>query len=153
MMFSTKAEYGVRLMIELGRDHENKPVSLADIAESENLPLAYLEHVVARLRSADLVVSQRGAHGGYRLSRSPDQINMAEVIQALEGNLVPMECFVTKGDDGKVSCSHVSDGDHSCSTKLLWTRVLGGVMTSLEETKLSELVEFNERHKQAAEAA
>ncbi len=144
MMFSTKSEYGVRLLVELGRCHGSEPVALAEVAKKENLPLAYLEHVVARLRKAGLVESQRGAHGGYRLSKSPDQINMAEVVRALEGNIAPMECFVKPGPGGKVLCSHELDGDRSCSTKLLWTRVLEGVLSSLHDTKLSELVEFSD---------
>src|SRR5690606_10743965 len=69
MLFSTKAEYGVRLMVELGRrtgaDPENsQPVSLTAVAEAEALPLSYLEHLVAKLRMAGLVTSVRGAHGG-----------------------------------------------------------------------------------------
>lgn len=142
MMFSTKSEYGVRLLVELGRSYGSKPVALAEVARKENLPLAYLEHVVARLRRAGLVESQRGAHGGYRLSKRPDQINMAEAVRALEGNIAPMECFVKPGPGGKVLCSHELDGDRNCSTKLLWTRVLEGVLSSLHNTKLSELVEF-----------
>lgn len=151
MMFSTKAEYGVRLMVELGRKHEASAVSLAEIAQEENLPLAYLEHVVARLRRAGLVTSQRGAHGGYRLARDPKEINMAEVVQALEGMIVPMECFVNPGPGGRVSCKLERD-DKDCATKLLWSRALSGVIESLEQTKLSELIEFNEAHSQQVAA-
>src|SRR4051812_3970466 len=65
MIFSTRAEYGVRLMVELGRQHTDGPTPLNVIAENEGLPLPYLEHVVAKLKKADLVISTRGAHGGY----------------------------------------------------------------------------------------
>ena len=64
MLFSTKAEYGVRLMVELGRQPGSQPVSLGSVAEAENLPLSYLEHLVAKLRKAGLVTSTRGADGG-----------------------------------------------------------------------------------------
>src|SRR5256885_13917652 len=71
MLFSTKAEYGVRLMVELGRragdGPDAAPISLAAVAGAETLPLAYLEHLVAKLRDAGLVGSVRGAHGGYRV--------------------------------------------------------------------------------------
>ena len=63
MLFSTRAEYGVRLMVELGRQEDGGPVALSAVAESERLPLSYLEHLVAKLRKAGLVDSQRGAHG------------------------------------------------------------------------------------------
>ena len=68
-MFSTKAEYGVRIMAHLAAHDGDGPVSLSAIAEAEGLPLAYLEHLVQRLRKAQLVESTRGAHGGYRLAR------------------------------------------------------------------------------------
>jgi Rrf2 family protein len=71
VIFTTKAEYGVRLMVELGRQGAETPTSLKAIAEAEGLPLAYLERIVALLKKAGLVESTRGAHGGYRLARDP----------------------------------------------------------------------------------
>lgn len=147
MLFSTKAEYGVRLMVELGRragttaPEDAEPVALAAVAESELLPLAYLEHLVARLREAGLVGSVRGAHGGYRLARPADEITMIEVVEALEGPVAPMECF-HPDREGRVLCSHEGDADRACATKMLWTRVHGGVTKALRQTTLAELVEF-----------
>ena len=148
MLFSTRAEYGVRLMVELGRQDNGEPVALSTVAESERLPLSYLEHLVAKLRKAGLVESQRGAHGGYRLGRPPEQIQMLEVVQALEGAIAPMECFHLD-PEGKVSCSQETDGDRACATKLLWTRVQGGVTKALAGTTLAELVEFADQHSPA----
>ena len=95
MIFSAKAEYGVRLMVELGRQKGEQPTSLKAIAAAEELPLSYLEHVVAKLKKADLVMSSRGAHGGYRLAKPAEEITMDQVVQALEGAIAPMECFVS----------------------------------------------------------
>jgi Rrf2 family cysteine metabolism transcriptional repressor len=142
MLFSTKAEYGVRLLVELGRRGEARPVALASVAEAETLPLSYLEHLVAKLRDAGLVTSTRGAHGGYRLARPAEEIQMLEVVEALEGPVTPMECFHAERE-GKVLCSHESDGDRACATKMLWTRVQGGVTRALAGTTLAELVEFS----------
>ena len=144
MLFSTKAEYGVRLMVELGRQDDGAPVALSAVAESESLPLSYLEHLVAKLRKAGLVESQRGAHGGYRLGRPADEIDMLEVVQALEGTIAPMECFHAD-PEGKVSCSHETD-DEACATKFLWTRVQGGVSKALSGTTVADLVEFSEKN-------
>lgn len=147
MLFSTKAEYGVRLMVELGRragaagDGEAGPVALGAVAEAELLPLAYLEHLVAKLRQAGLVTSVRGAHGGYRLAKPAAEIAMLDVVEALEGPIAPMECF-DPDREGRVLCSHEADGDSACATKLLWTRVQGGVNKALAGTTLAELVEF-----------
>ena len=143
MIFSSKAEYGVRLMVELGRQNPDQPTSLKAIADAEGLPLAYLEQVVARLKKADLVMSARGAHGGYWLARNPAEITMYDVVAALEGTIAPMECFVHDQME-RIVCSHLPDaGNGPCATKLLWTRVQGGITRSLQTTTLAELVEFS----------
>jgi len=144
VIFSTKAEYGVRLMVELGRQAGSGPVPLAQIAEAEQLPLSYLEHLVAKLRDAGLVTSTRGAHGGYQLARPAPEIEMHEVVEALEGSIVPMECF-HPDSEGRVLCSHEVDGDRACATKFLWTRVQGGMVKALQGTTLAELVAFSAR--------
>lgn len=144
MLFSTKAEYGIRLLVALGKHEGSRPVPLAALAEDETLPVSYLEHLAAKLRAAGLVASQRGAHGGYRLGRPASEIKMLEVVEVLEGPITPMECFQpeAEGGVGKVLCSHEADGDHACSTKLLWTRVQGGITKALAGTTLADLVEF-----------
>ena len=145
MIFTTKAEYGVRLLVELGRNTGGTPVSLKAISESEGLPLAYLERIVALLKKAGLVESTRGAHGGYRLARAPEDIRMNEAVMALEGQVAPMSCFVEDLPDGsKVLCSHHDDGE-LCATKLLWMRVHGCVTEALHRTTLAELVAFSHR--------
>lgn len=145
MIFTTKAEYGVRLLVELGRQGSGQPVSLKAISEAEGLPLAYLERIVALLKKSALVESTRGAHGGYRLARAPEAITMDEVVLALEGAVAPMSCFVDDSEEGRVLCSHLDDHGHACATKLLWTRVQGGVIKALAQTTLAELVAFSDR--------
>jgi Rrf2 family transcriptional regulator, cysteine metabolism repressor len=143
MMFSTKAEYGVRVMVELARRADEAPVPLAEIAEHDGLPLAYLEHLVARLRKAGLVDSRRGSRGGYLLARPAAEITMAEVVEALEGSIAPIEC-ISQGPDGSIVCSRESgragSDPHICPTKLLWTRVRGAIVRTLRETTLADLV-------------
>ena len=141
MIFTTKAEYGVRLLIQLGVQGGDQPVSLKSVAAAENLPLAYLERIAALLKKADLVASTRGAHGGYVLATPAEEITMDRVVLALEGAIAPMECFTDDfGGDSRVACSH-PEGQH-CATKLLWTRVQLGVIKSLQRTTLAELVAF-----------
>jgi Rrf2 family transcriptional regulator, cysteine metabolism repressor len=137
MMFSTKAEYGVRVMAHLARNDGDKPISLSAIAEGEGLPLAYLEHLVARLRRAELVESQRGAHGGYTLARAPEEITMAEVVRALEGEIAPIEC-ITSDPDGSLVCAREVEHE-PCPTKLMWTRVQGSIVRTLNDMTLAEL--------------
>jgi Rrf2 family protein len=143
MIFTTKAEYGVRLLIQLGRQESGHPVSLKAIAEVENLPLAYCERIAALLKKAGLVAATRGAHGGYVLARPASEITMDQAVLALEGAIAPMDCFYDD-HDGRVLCSHGEDGG-ACATKLLWTRVQMGVISSLQRTTLAELVQFDQR--------
>jgi Rrf2 family protein len=139
MMFSTKAEYGVRVMVELARRAGEHPIPLAEIAAHDGLPLAYLEHLVARLRKAGLVDSRRGSRGGYMLARPPAEITMAEVVEALEGSIAPIEC-ISQGPDGSIVCSRESDPGHTCPTKLLWTRVRFAIVSTLRGTTLADLL-------------
>src|SRR6185437_6925337 len=150
MMFSTKAEYSVRVMVELARRGSGDadglgpgvggtPVPLAEIAAGDGLPLAYLEHLVARLRKAGLVDSRRGSRGGYMLARPASQITMAEVVEALEGSIAPIEC-ISQSPDGSIVCARESERDHVCPTKLLWTRVRMSIIGTLRETTLADLL-------------
>ena len=152
MLFSTKAEYGVRLLVELGRRGDSAPVALAAVAEAETLPLSYLEHLVAKLRAAGLVTSTRGAHGGYALARPASEIDMLDVVQALEGPIAPMECF-HDDREGRVLCSHEIDEGRACATKLLWTRVQGGVTKALGGTTVADLVKFTQDNEPEREPA
>ncbi len=139
MMFSTKAEYGVRVMVELARRAGEDPIPLAEIAAHDGLPLAYLEHLVARLRKAGLVDSRRGSRGGYLLARAAGEITMADVVEALEGSIAPIEC-ISQGPDGSIVCSRETDPGHVCPTKLLWTRVRGSIVRTLTDTTLADLL-------------
>jgi Rrf2 family protein len=138
-MFSTKAEYGVRVMAHLANHDGQRPISLATIADAEGLPLAYLEHLVQRLRKAGLVESRRGAHGGYTLARAAGDISMAEVVRALEGEIAPIEC-ISADPDGTLVCIRDGEaGQDPCPTKLLWTRVQGSIVRTLNDMTLADL--------------
>jgi Rrf2 family cysteine metabolism transcriptional repressor len=140
MMFSTKAEYGIRVMAHLARRNGEEPISLASIADAEGLPLAYLEHLVRRLRRAELVESRRGAHGGYSLARPAADISMGEVVEALEGEIAPIEC-ITADADGALVCVREGEAGHEpCPTKLLWTRVQGSIVRTLNDMTLADLI-------------
>ena len=91
-----------------------------------------------RLRKAELVESRRGAHGGYTLARPARSITMAEVVRALEGDIAPIEC-ITADADG-CSPAPARAGGEPCPTKLLWTRVQGSIVRTLNEMTLDDLV-------------
>jgi Rrf2 family transcriptional regulator, cysteine metabolism repressor len=133
--FSTKGEYGVRLMVQLGRHYGQGPASLAEIAAEEDLPRAYLEQLVMSLRDAGLVVSTRGAHGGYELARKPGEIRMSEVLRALEGPIAPMIC-ATDDPEHATLC----DRSSRCTVNLLWVRVRDAIAGALDGMTVADLV-------------
>ncbi len=129
---------------------DSQPIPLGAIAEAEGLPLAYLEHLVQRLRRAGLVESRRGAHGGYSLSRPATEISMAEVVRALEGEIAPIEC-ITASANGDLVCVREGEPGHDpCPTKLLWARVQGSIVRTLSDMTLAELTRSNTRLRSSA---
>src|SRR5829696_8175669 len=108
------------------RSQCGRPVSLNAVSGAESLAFRYCEHTLPKRKGAGLIRASRGAHGGYWLARPAGEITMDEVVLALEGAGAPMECFVNLPTE-RVSCSHAGDQGHSCSTKLLWMRVQGGI--------------------------
>ena len=132
--FSTRGEYGVRLMVELARHHGDGPVSLSEMADHEDLPRPYLEQLVVSLREAGLVTSTRGARGGYQLARDPSSIRMSEVIEALEGPIAPMVC----ASDDPIH-SGACGRSTFCNVNALWVRVRMAVVGALDSMPLEEL--------------
>ena len=122
-------------MVQLGRHFGTGPASLAEIAAAEDLPRAYLEQLAMGLRDAGLVVSTRGAHGGYELARDPAAIRMSEVLRALEGPIAPMICASDEPDHG-TTCDRTS----TCTVNFLWVRVRDAISGALEGMTLADLV-------------
>lgn len=92
MKLSTKARYAVMAMVDLANHGTDQPVSLAEIAARQELPLPYLEQLFNKLKKANLVKSSRGASGGYLLNRFPDEIRISEVIYAVDKPVKTTRC-------------------------------------------------------------
>lgn len=139
--FSTRGEYGVRLMVELARHYGSGPISLSEMAEHEELPRPYLEQLVVSLREAGLVTSTRGARGGYELARPPASIHMIEVVTALEGPIAPMICASAAPHDAD-TCQRAG----FCNVERLWQRVRDAIVEALDSMTLEELAEPRPGH-------
>jgi Rrf2 family cysteine metabolism transcriptional repressor len=122
-------------MVQLGRHFGRGPASLAEIAAEEDLPRAYLEQLVMSLRDAGLVVSTRGAHGGYELARPPADIQMGTILRALEGPIAPMIC-ASDDPEHATTCDRTA----SCTVNLLWVRIRNAVTGALDSMTLADLV-------------
>jgi Rrf2 family transcriptional regulator, cysteine metabolism repressor len=139
--FSTRGEYGVRLMVELARHYGDGPVSLTEMADHEDLPRAYLEQLVVSLREAGLVISTRGAHGGYQLSQPPAEVRMSAVLRALEGPFEPMICASEDPAHARL-CSRTG----FCNVNLLWLKVRDAITGALDSVTLADLAVPRAQH-------
>lgn len=133
MKLSTKGRYGLRAIIDLARYSENEPVSISSIAARQDISERYLEQLVGMLRKAGLVKSIRGASGGYVLAKEMNEISVGDVLRALEGNLEPVKCMALEEGGG---CS--SSGE--CVTKYVWQKINDSINQTVNNMKLSELV-------------
>ncbi len=131
MRISTRVRYGVRLMLELALHNNQGPIFLKDIARRQDISEKYLSQIIIPLRTAGLVKSFRGAHGGYELKRPPEEITLRDVVEALDGEFTLVECLAHPE-----ACDRVGH----CVTQQVWRR-LGQVMAeTLEKVTLKNLV-------------
>jgi Rrf2 family protein len=133
MRLSTRGRYGVRVLLELALQN-GKTVPLKDIARSQEISLLYLEHLIAPLISAKIVRSTRGARGGIKLVKAPENIKLSEVVELLEGSITPVDCV----DDPKV-CPR----SKFCATRDVWAEVKRAIENVLESKTLQDLVEMH----------
>jgi len=146
MKISTKGEYGIRAMIELGRRYGQGYVQSAEIAAARDVPENYLYQLLITLRKAGLLRSRRGPQGGHMLSRPPDCISLAEVVVALEGPLAPVACV-------QEAIVHDCAFAERCVVRDVWQKVTDSTRRILEETTFAELVERERAQEATAEAA
>lgn len=138
MKFSTKGRYGLKAMLDLAVHNHEGQVVLKSIAERQGLSENYLEQLFAVLKKAKLVNSIRGSQGGYSLAEDPDKITVGDILRALEGSLVPIDCVVENGE----SCC--SSNYNCCVTKSVWVKIQEGIDNVTNSITLQQLVEdFN----------
>ena len=116
MRIGTKGDYGVRALIDLAMYGGDGPAQRAEIARRQHVPEAYLDHLLAQLRRAGFIRSMRGPSGGHELARPAEEVNLLQVLEALEGSLAPLPCLEDHEGEGTVdrkstrlNSSHVSE--------------------------------------------
>ncbi len=132
MKLSTKARYGTRTMLDLALNYGKGPVQVKEIAKRQEVSPKYLEHLIASLKAAGLVKAIRGFKGGYLLSRSPDQINLIEIIEVLEGSISLVDCV-----NDPEACSR----QKSCAARDIWASMTNAMTEILNSTTLEDMVE------------
>lgn len=112
-MISTKGRYGLRVMIDLAEQNDDKYIPLKDIAARQDISKKYLEIIVKELVNGKLLVGVSGKGGGYKLCRDPKDIPVGEIIELMEGSLSPVACLMDPDNE----CPRKD----KCETLPLWT--------------------------------
>lgn len=131
MRLTTKGRYAVTAMLDLAYHSQIKPVTLTDIATRQTISLSYLEQLFARLRKAGMVKGVRGPGGGYTLSRNAHDINIADIIEAVDEPVDSTKC------GGKANCQN----DLPCLTHDLWMGLSEQIRGYLKQISLGQLLE------------
>ncbi|MFI5317714.1 MAG: RrF2 family transcriptional regulator [Myxococcota bacterium] len=141
MQLLAQEEYGLRCLLQVARHASPDPITIPEIAQSEGLSPEYAAKLLRALRQAELVVSTRGASGGYRLARPAREITAWAAVQALGGSLFPRE-FCESHPGQRHDCVHTA----GCSIRGLWGAVESAVRGVLEGVTIAELAHVDTSH-------
>ncbi len=130
MRLTTKGRYAVTAMLDLAYHSGKKPVTLTDIAKRQDISLSYLEQLFAKLRRAGIVTGMRGPGGGYQLSRPAHEINIADIIAAVDESVDSTRC------GGKGNCQN----NQPCLTHELWVGLSEQIRAYLAGISLADLL-------------
>ena len=128
MHFSTKAEYGLKAIVNLAKCYPEQK-TIKEIASQEDISQKYLERLLGTLRDGNVIDSVKGKNGGYTLAKNPKKITAGEVIEILDGDISPMRCV------GKFCAM-----EKKCPSSIVWTKLGMQIQKTLYGIKLSDLV-------------
>ncbi len=133
MKLSTRGQYATRAMLQLALNRGEKPLSIREIAMAEGLSDQYLEQIFRDLRRAGLVDSIRGAYGGYLLRSKTENISVGDIIRAVEGPILPVNCLYSEETCGRSS---------QCVTRRVWAKLQNSMLNVLNQTTLADMVQM-----------
>jgi Rrf2 family protein len=133
MRVSAKADYAVRAAAELAAADEG-PVKGEKLAEAQDIPLQFLEHILLELKHAGIVRARRGAKGGYWLARPADKVTIAEIVRTVEGPIAHVQSSPPEAIEYRGNAEHLRE---------VWIAVRASLRSVLEEVTLADLVSGN----------
>ena len=131
-MFSTKGRYALRIMIDLAQQHSEDFVPLKDIAERQGVSKKYLEIIAKELVKSKLIAGASGKHGGYKLTRAPKEYTVGEIIEQMEGPIVPVACLAPDAEE--------CERKDCCRTLAMWEEFAKLEHDFFYGKKLSDLI-------------
>src|SRR6267142_271834 len=143
MKLSVRGEYALRALLVLGLNYDKPLVRIQAISDQQNIPKRFLEQILNDLKSAGIVQSRRGAAGGYRLARPPEEIHLAVVVRHIEGALAPVSC-VSERFYEKCSCPDES----RCAIRSVMKEVREAVVKIAERVTIADICERSRKLQQ-----
>ena len=143
MLITQKMQYALRALYELAKHYDQGPLKTAQIAETQSIPVRFLEVILNHLKKAGLVVAKRGFYGGYQLMRPPDKITVENIFQGLEESSEPYTC---------VSCSSQCNCPFfgQCAFMPLWEELQTAIEAVCRRTTIQNLLDNEQSLKLAA---
>ena len=135
MKISTKGRYALRMMIDLAQNQGDGYVSLKDIANRQEISKKYLEQIVAILNKPDVLRTNRGYQGGYRLAKNANEYTVGDILRLTEGGLAPVSCL----DNSPILCDRAED----CITLPIWKGLYKVISEYLYSITLQDIVDKN----------
>ncbi|MGN1095448.1 MAG: RrF2 family transcriptional regulator [Eubacteriales bacterium] len=133
MKISTKGRYALRMLIDLAEHDKSGFVALKDIAERQNISKKYLEQIVPVFNKSDILLTNRGYQGGYKLARTPDKYTVGEILRLTEGSLAPVVCL----ESAENTCERSAD----CPTLPVWEGLYKVINEYLDSVTLQDIID------------
>lgn len=135
-MLSKKAKYALNALVYLARNNDKGPILISEISEEQHIPKKFLESILLDLRNAGILSSKKGRGGGYYLLRSPEEVNMADVIRMFEGALALLPCVTYKYYE---RCEECKD-EETCGIRRVIKEVRDHTVNILKNNSLSDII-------------
>ena len=135
-MLSQKAKYGLRALLALARKHEQAPVLISHLAETEDIPKKFLELILLELKKNGILHSKKGKGGGYLLGKAPEAIALGQVIRILDGPLAPLPCV---SQTAYRKCDECED-ENTCGIRMVMKEVRDETARILDGTTLADVL-------------
>ena len=138
MKISTKGRYALRMLIDLASHNNGEFIALKEIAERQNISKKYLEQIIPVLSKSNIVITNRGFKGGYKLAKDPSKYTIGEILRLTEGSLSPVPCL----DYDPIGCERIRE----CSTIEFWKGLKSVIDKYVDSVTLKDLIDKqNER--------
>jgi Rrf2 family transcriptional regulator, cysteine metabolism repressor len=140
MKLSTRTRYAMRAALELADKYGKGPLQTRVIADHQDISVKYLEQLMATLKAAGIIRSQRGAKGGYILSKSPDKIKLSDVFDVFEGPVITVECVANENYCAKAA---------ECVARQIWSEMQKAIKNVLQSMTLQDALDNAKKGRQS----